>query len=374
MLELQPNAWHYLHDGPLFSANIKGQLNDFKVTEKLSFEPNGEGEHDFLFVEKEGLNTAYVAEEIAKFAKLPLRNVSYAGRKDKFASTQQWFGVYFGKKEHLDWANFSLPGLRVLKQTKNQRKLRLGTIESNAFEIRLRNISDLQEQKLQQRLTEIQQKGVPNYFGNQRFGERIKADGSVELGGNLQLAAKLIQGEAIRNRNKRSMAISALRSWLFNHFVSQRLAIQGFNLVDGDVLILRGSNSFFVHDLAIEQQKRQLENEEPNDAIKSTVRRLAERDILFSAPMWGLGRLDSTSAAFTIETQISEEYPDICENLEELGLNQQRRPAFIFPDALAYEIVEKDLILRFTLPSGCFATSVLREIANIDVGIGRSKD
>lgn len=367
MLGLQPNAWQYLHNGPLFKANIKVQLKDFQVVEKLTFEPNGDGEHDFIFIEKEGLNTAFVAEEMAKFAKLPLRNVSYAGRKDKFASTQQWFGVYFGKKERVDWTSFSLAGLTILKQTKNQRKLRLGTIESNTFIIRLRNITNLNLSQLQQRLKEIQQKGVPNYFGNQRFGERIKSDGSVELGGNLQLAEKLIQGEIIRNRNKRSMAISALRSWLFNYFVSERLTNEGFTLLNGDVFLLKGSNSFFVHELSETNTKRQSQNQ-------SLIERLAERDILFSAPMWGEGKLDSTSVALELEQRISATFPDICEHLASLGLKQQRRPAFIFPEDLAYETDGSDVVLRFSLPSGSFATSVLREIANIDVGIGRPKD
>ncbi|MDT0593291.1 tRNA pseudouridine(13) synthase TruD [Glaciecola petra] len=366
MLGLQPNAWRYLHNGPLFKANIKAQLKDFKVVEKLTFEPNGEGEHDFLFIEKEGLNTAFVAEEMAKFAKLPLRNVSYAGRKDKFASTQQWFGVYFGKKERVDWDNFSLVGLQILKQTKNQRKLRLGTIKANAFEIRLRNISDLNETQLQQRLQDINRNGVPNYFGNQRFGERIKTDGSVELGGNLQLAEKLMQGEAIRNRNKRSMAISALRSWLFNYFVSERLQNAGFKVLSGDVFILKGSNSFFVHELIGTSSQQQAQNEQ-------LIKRLSERDVLFSGPMWGEGKLDSTSAALEREQQISATFPDICEHLASLGLKQQRRPAFIFPENLAYEIEDNDLILRFSLPSGSFATSVLREIVDIDVGIAPPK-
>lgn len=368
MLTLKPSDWQYLHSGPLFCANIKTELHDFIVREKLSFEPNGEGEHVFLYIEKVGLNTAFVAEELAKFAKLPLRNVSYAGRKDKYARTQQWFGIYLGNKAQPDWNDFELAGLTILTQTKNQKKLRLGTIESNTFEIRLRNITQLDESLLQARIEQIKQHGVPNYFGNQRFGERVKADGTVELGGNLRLAQKLIEGEDIRNRNKRSMAISALRSWLFNQFVSQRLAKNNFALLEGDALILNGSNSFFVHD----SSKICVDHENPR--YRHIKDRLACQDVLFSAPMWGAGDLDSKLKAFDLENEISQNYPSICSKLSTLGLSQQRRAAFVFPQEISYQRVNADVVLYFSLPSGCFATSVLREIADIQVGIVSSND
>jgi tRNA pseudouridine13 synthase len=153
MLNLNVEQWRHLHQGPLFKAQIKTQLSDFKVLETLSFEPSGDGEHTFLHIEKTGLNTAYVAEEIAKFAKLPLRAVSYAGRKDKFATTSQWFGIYFGGKQGKgavvpDWQTLSIPGVRILDITKNQRKLRTGAIAHNGFEIILRNLRNLETDKL----------------------------------------------------------------------------------------------------------------------------------------------------------------------------------------------------------------------------------
>ncbi|MGB3726367.1 MAG: tRNA pseudouridine(13) synthase TruD [Glaciecola sp.] len=364
MLNLTVNNWHYLHGGPLFDATIKQSLVDFKVTETLSFEPSGSGEHQFLYIEKAGQNTAFVAEELAKFAKLPLRAVSYAGRKDKYATTYQWFGIYFGGKQQksrkspvvkpsdINWNDFSLPGVRILQYTQNDRKLRTGSIKHNAFDIVLRNIDSINTTQLHARLSQIRNMGVPNYFGNQRFGEIIKSDGSVQLGGNLQLAEKLVNGEAIRNRNKNSMAISALRSWLFNQFVSHRLQQTDFlHVLDGDALSLSGSNSFFIANNTSDEHER-----------------LISKDINLTAPMWGKGQLDTKAQALAFEQQLASQYQPVCTTLEALSLEQQRRNILLYPQDLQAEVSEHEVCLRFSLPSGCFATSVLREIAQVNIG------
>jgi tRNA pseudouridine13 synthase len=357
MLNLQVDPWRYLHEGPLFSATIKQNLSDFKVFETLSFEPRNSGEHTLLHIEKTGLNTAFVAEALAKFGKLPLRSVSYAGRKDKYATTSQWFGIYHGSSAKPDWSSFTMDGVKILHITQNERKLRTGAIKANRFEIVLRNIDNLNEQTLMARIKAIQEQGVPNYFGNQRFGELIKADGSVQLGGNLSLAEKLVNGEDIRNRNKKSMAISALRSWLFNHFVSNRITQLTYQqLLDGDALSLSGSNSFFIHD------------QEDHDLLEATKTRLSEGDVLITAPLWGEGNLNSKSDALIFEQNTANEYVQVCDALASLKLSQQRRPVLLFVEDFTAQISDNSATLSFSLPSGCFATSVLREIAHIKVG------
>lgn len=368
MLNLSVDNWHYLHGNPLFKATIKEQLSDFKVIETLSFEPSGEGEHTFLYIEKTGLNTAFVAEELAKFAKLPLRAVSYAGRKDKYATTLQWFGIYFGGKQaksrktasvkpaDIDWSNFQLSGVKIIKITKNDRKLRVGAIKANHFDIVLRNIDTLNTQALSERIEAIKLKGVPNYYGNQRFGELIKADGTVQLGGNLALAEKLVNGEAIRNRNKNSMAISALRSWFFNHAVSYRISSTDYmQVLDGDALSLTGTNSFFIHNALAED-------------ANTTIARIKEKDVNITAPLWGKGSLDSCKQALAFEQAFINNHQEVATALENLDLSQQRRPIFVFPQDLHAELGDNTLRLTFSLPSGCFATSILRELADIQVG------
>ncbi len=356
-MQIKIADWAHLNGPPIFTGQIKQYLSDFKVYEKLSFEPSGEGEHTFLLIQKTGLNTAYLAEQLAQHAKLPLRAISYAGRKDKFAQTTQWFGVYYGNKAgqpRADWSTFSLEGATILQQIQNDKKLRHSGMKENSFEIIIRfdhGLSDVIQENLHSRIDSIKINGVPNYYGLQRFGEQIKSDGTKQLGGNLMLAEKLIQGEAIRNRNKRSMAISALRSWLFNEFVSHRINLHGANsLLLGDVIMLAGSNSFFVFD-----------NEIDYDRVKQ---RLSDKDVLTTCPLWGEGPLPSTLDARHYEASLAKKYACVSDTLVQLGLSQERRPILVFPQNLNYELRSDSIFVSFSLPSGCYATSVIREIAS----------
>jgi tRNA pseudouridine13 synthase len=337
---------HWLHQYP--KLNILGQFKasaeDFQVTEILGYEPIGEGEHIYLWVRKTGLNTAYLAEQIAKFTRLPLRAVTYAGRKDKHAQTEQWFSVHLPGKGEFDWTQFNEPGAEILKSIRHNKKLKTGVLKGNRFNITLRQLSSTSG--IDERLQQIKQSGVPNYYGSQRFGSTLHDP----RGGNLVLADKMINGETIRNRNKRSMAISALRSWLFNEFLHSRLLNVSLNKpLSGDVMQLAGSNSFFC--------ALQIDN--------SIVERIKERDIYLSAPLWGKGQLASQSDALQFEHDLSQQHLAIAQTLEDLGLNQERRAINLFPNDLEWTWTDDALNLIFSLPAGTFATSVLRELLDV---------
>jgi tRNA pseudouridine13 synthase len=378
-MSLSTSHWRRLHGVSLGNGVLKHTLSDFVVEEQLGFIPSGSGEHIFLWLEKTNLNTAFVAEEIAKFANLPLRNITYAGRKDKFALTRQWFGVHIANFKEPDWNAFNLEGARILEVTRNDRKLRVGVLKSNRFEVTIRNIhfnDGFNESDLLQRLEKIKQLGAPNYYGSQRFGEiRVSVpndSASSEVspplvtetnsagvepvksvkGGNLALAEKLIDGEQIRNRNKRSMAISALRSWLFNEVIHQRIEQDCFfKALPGDAMQLSGSNSFFVNDKAEEQAKV--------DA------RLAAYDINITAPMWGNGKLHTSQDAKEFELACVSHHKAVTQTLNDLGLKQERRAIRIVPEDFEWHYNDDVLKLSFSLPSGCFATSIVRELMDV---------
>ncbi|MFT2089810.1 tRNA pseudouridine(13) synthase TruD [Paraglaciecola sp. 2405UD69-4] len=336
--------WSYLYPKLNISGLFKDSPCDFQVKEVLGYEPIGEGEHIYAWVRKTGLNTAFLAEQIAKYAKLPLRAVTYAGRKDKHAQTEQWFGIHLPGKTDIDWSNFDVDGAEVLKTIRHNKKLRTGVLKANHFKIRIKELTDTAG--LEERLETISTLGVPNYFGEQRFGD-TRYD---PKGGNLVLAEKMIAGEPIRNRNKRSMAISAMRSWFFNEVIHHK--IQNNTLTTpqlGDVMELAGSNSFFCVD-------------EINDTL---INRLKQRDIFISAPMWGAGNLPSKEAVLAFEESIASANKSVTETLESLGLKQERRAAHLYPTNLKWIIDNNTLTLEFSLPSGAFATSVLRELVNI---------
>lgn len=341
---MQTDHWLYKFPKLQITGQFKTTPEDFQVTELLGYEPIGEGEHIYLWVQKSELNTAYLAEQIAKFTKLPLRAVSYAGRKDKHAITQQWFGVHLPGKGEFDWDQFNEPGAKVLKSIRHNKKLRTGVLKGNRFNITLKNLSSVEG--INQRLQQIQQQGVPNYYGSQRFGNTLYDS----RGGNLVLAEKMLNGEAIRNRNKRSMAISALRSWLFNETLSARLQNGYLNTpMSGDVMQLAGSNSFFCTEL--------LESD--------TMERLQQRDIYITAPLWGKGSLASQREALQFENGLAKKHLAITKNLEDLGLKQERRAINLFTKDLKWHFEEQTLHLSFSLPTGTFATSVLRELIDI---------
>lgn len=345
MPDLNTQHWAHLQDKPAVRATFKQHLADFEVREQLGYEPCGDGEHIYLWVEKHNLNTAFLAEQLAKFSGLPLRNVTYAGRKDKHSISFQWFALHCPGKQEFDWPNFELAGATVHRAKRHNKKLRVGQLKGNQFKILLRNLSDVEG--IEQRLQQIRQQGVPNYFGQQRFGDSRHHP----QGGNLALAEKMLAGEAIRNRNKRNLAISALRSWLFNQFIHHRL-ISGHYLApfSGEVFCLRGSNSFFSQ----------------AHIDKTILSRLQQQDIHPSAPLWGKGQLVSQADALSFEQNIAARYPQVCQLLENLGLKQERRPLRLFAQDLCWKIDGNHLHLEFFLPSGCFATSVLRELVILE--------
>jgi tRNA pseudouridine13 synthase len=341
---MQTSHWAYLHPRPAATGRLKQHLSDFKVTEILGYEPSGQGEHIYLWVRKEGLNTAYLAEQIAKFARVPASSVTYAGRKDKYAVTEQWLSVHKPGKAEFDWQNLDLAGAEVLKAMRHDKKLRTGVLKGNVFDITVRELSGIDE--LEGRIQCVAQQGVPNYYGSQRFGDS-RYD---PRGGNLVLAEKMLDGEVIRNRNKRSMAISAMRSWLFNEYLSQRIADGLYTqAMPGDVMILQGSASFF----CAEQLDEQINQ------------RLQTGDIQLSAPLWGKGDLASSGQALVFEHKLAKQHHKVSKCLAELGLKQERRAIKLQPQQMHWNVSDSTLNLQFILPAGAFATSVLREIVDI---------
>ncbi len=350
MKPLNTDHWQYYYAKPVSTGIFKFQADDFQVVEDLGYSPCGEGEHQFVFVEKTNTNTAFVAEQLARFVNLPLRQITYAGRKDKYAVTQQWFGIHAPGKPDFDFSNFELEGVKVLKQVRHNKKLRTGQLKGNHFTITLRQV--LHPEAIKARLQEIEKHGVPNYYGEQRFGVmRLNDMGEVQRGGNLVMAERMVNGESIRHRNKRSMALSALRSWLFNEMLSTRLEQNKFDtVIEGDALVLTGSNSFFINGGATNTDEQQ-----------DAQRRFDAKDVCPSAPLWGKGALVTQANALALEQAVAEQNSEVIDFLSQCGLDQERRAIKIWPSQLEWQSKGDTFTISFALPSGCFATSVLRE-------------
>ncbi len=200
------------------SADFRCEPEDFLVVEQLGFVPAGEGEHVFLWVEKRGENTAWVAKAIAQLAGVKEQDVGYAGRKDRHAVTRQWFSVYLPVRAGFvepNWQQLNSPSIVIEQVVRHTRKLRPGDHEANAFVIRLRNLSGASAEQVTQRFEQVIAGGVPNYFGEQRFGNQ---------GANLVEAEQLlIGGRRYNNTQKHGLMLSAARSHLFNRVLAGRV-------------------------------------------------------------------------------------------------------------------------------------------------------
>ncbi|WP_337261204.1 MULTISPECIES: tRNA pseudouridine(13) synthase TruD [unclassified Serratia (in: enterobacteria)] len=333
----------WLYGQPQAHGVLKANPEDFVVVEDLGFTPDGEGEHLLVNIRKNGCNTQFVADYLAKFSGIHARSVSYAGLKDRHAVTEQWFCLHLPGKESPDFTQFALEGCEVLQAVRHLRKLRIGTLKGNDFTLVLRQISDRQD--VEQRLQAIAAGGVPNYFGSQRFGRG---------GNNLIMARRWAKDEIwVKERSKRSFYLSASRSALFNLVTSQRLANQQQRTVlEGDALQLAGRGSWFVA--------------KPEELI-GLQQRLDAGELLITAPLPGDGEPGTVGEALKFEQQCLAEQQELLTLLKRERVEPARRALLLQPQKLLWNWWDDVTVeLRFWLPAGSFATSVVREIMQQD--------
>lgn len=331
----------WLHGQPQSSGLLKANPEDFLVVEDLGFEPDGEGEHILVRILKNGCNTRFVADALAKFLKIHAREVSFAGQKDKHAVTEQWLCARVPGKEMPDLTQFQLEGCQVLEYARHKRKLRLGALKGNQFTLVLREVKGRDD--VEARLQAIVERGVPNYFGAQRFGI-----GGSNLLGALRWAES---GAPVRDRNKRSFWLSAARSALFNQIVSERLKKPDFNqVVDGDALQLSGRGSWFV--ASVEEQA-------------TLQARVDAHELMITAALPGSGDWGTQRDALEFEKAVLAEEIALQSLLEREKVEAARRAMLLYPQQMSWNWWDDVTVeLRFWLPAGSFATSVVRELIN----------
>lgn len=324
---------NYLYGAPLSKADFKTTAEDFMVDEELGIELTGSGEHVCLQVVKKGENTQYVAKLLAQKAGISPRDVSYAGMKDRHGVCSQWFSVPVPIKKHIDFTELNSNSMFVITQKRHNRKLRTGCHKGNKFTITLRNVTEPLD--ILSRINAVRT-GVPNYFGEQRFGHD---------GHNLEMAKRMFAGERIRDKKLRGLVISAARSYVFNQIVNLRIAEHGLaKTMHREVFMFSGGNAFF------------------EDAISDeNIARLATGEIVMSAPLVG-----KSEGGLTEQEKVwLEPYQLWCDGLGELGLKNERRKLRLVPQHLAVETIDEATIkLSFGLPKGCFATALLRELVD----------
>jgi tRNA pseudouridine13 synthase len=336
--------WARAHGAPLLIARIRATPADFVVRELLEIECSGDGEHDWLQVEKSGANTHWVAAQLARHAGVAQRDVGYAGLKDRHAVATQWFSVRRPGRAGTDWQSFAADGVRIVERCRHHRKLKQGAHTGNAFRIAVRaeGIGE-QESGLAARLHSIGVLGVPNYFGEQRFGHD---------GGNVGLGRAVLQGRRT-SRQQRSIGISALRSLLFNEILDARVRAGSWNeILPGERANLDGSGSIF----GVETVSNEI------------ARRCADFDIHPTGTLWGAGAPVGAAAVAELEHAATERHADLAACLVEARVAASSRALRSRVCDLHFSMEPDLLWLEFSLRQGAYATAVLREIVTTAAG------
>ncbi|TDG13592.1 tRNA pseudouridine(13) synthase TruD [Seongchinamella unica] len=325
--------------GPVAEGRLRSVPEDFRVYEELGFEPDGEGEHVFLQLEKTGLNTNDLARRISSLSGIHPRDISFSGMKDRNAVTRQWFSVRMAGKAEPDWSELGGTGdVVVLQVHRHRRKLKRGVHKANRFRLALQALSGDRD-AIEQRLQTIQSLGAPNYFGEQRFGHG---------GSNLVQALRWIDTGGRRlSRNKRSLYLSVLRAQLFNLQLADRVRSGDWNQVlAGDTCILAGTHSQFFC-------------AEPDAEIAS---RCAAVDLHPALSLWGRGVETLVGEAQDRRLQAIGEYRNAADFLLDQGLELDWRASRLVPDDFCWQFCDDgSLQLEFRLGAGSFATALLAE-------------
>lgn len=306
-----PPAW----GGPVGEGRLRTVPADFFVEEVLGRPLSGQGEHLYLFLQKEGENTEYVARELARLSDCRSMDVGYSGLKDRNAVTRQWFSLY--RPGHSDRELLAAIRERwpVLESARHDRKLRRGTHVANRFELILRELT-ADPELLVSRLEAVAAQGCPNYFGPQRFGRG---------GANLDAAAGM-DPRRLRGRNfKRGIYLSSVRSWLFNEYLARRVEA-------GDW--------------------RQCRRGDPG----------LERP---TGPLYGDGGSDVDEPLRTEENRVIEPYPVFRRLLDGARVRPERRELVLRPTDLDWHLTDDCLALKFALPKGGYATALLAEVLRV---------
>jgi tRNA pseudouridine13 synthase len=332
--------WAFAYGVPDIRGVIRASADDFEVNEILGYELSGAGEHLCLWVEKRNQNTGWVAEQLARKLAVPLQAVGYAGLKDRYALTRQWFSVHLPGRDDSGLSNLQIEGVTVLRRVRHHRKLRTGGLRGNRFRIVTRSLAG-NIAGLRARLERITTEGVPNYFGEQRFGHG---------GGNLDKALSMFKGDIRPRRALKSIYLSATRSFLFNEVLSRRVGDGTWRtLIPGDVLMLEGSHSVF---------------KSKGQAADELVSRLAAGDVHVTGPLYGKGLPMVEDAACDLEEATFSCYPEFAAGLSAAGLKPERRALRVIPGEPQWRFEDDNLILDFTLPAGSYATAVVRELVD----------
>lgn len=326
----------YLTDHPGCGGRIRTEPEDFEVEEIPAYEPAGTGEHLYLWIEKRGVGAEYLLKLLARKLGVSDRDLGCAGLKDRHAVTRQWISAPKIAEPRL--GNVDGDGLKLLNVSKHANKLRAGHLNGNRFRILIREVNS---EDITPILDAIRTRGLPNYYGPQRFGND---------GDNATQGLKLLAGERLGRLPpfKLKLLLSAAQSLLFNEVLARRQR-DGLlrTVLDGDVMMKWPAGGLFVaEDVPAEQA------------------RFDARETVSGGPMFGTRTFATRNAAAEREAAVLAEFGIMPKSFEGFGqlVSGTRRHNLVYVDDLHTQREEAGARLSFSLPAGSYATVLLREV------------
>jgi len=326
------DALPYLtEDLPGTGERIRAELEHFEVEEVPAYLPAGEGEHLYLLVEKRGLTTRDLVDRLVALG-VPEVGIGVAGLKDKHAVTRQWLSIPARYEKALQ--GFEEPGkIRILKAGRHKNKLRTGHLKGNRFRV---FVMGAEPEKAEAILARLRERGLPNYYGPQRFGL---------YGKNPEKGLELIQKKKGRGKPwLKRFLIGSVQSLLFNEYLAERLR-QGLydRFLTGDVAKKHATGGeFLVEDPARENPRAQA------------------LEISATGPLFGKKYFEAESESRAFEDEILARFDLSREDFS--ARRGARRPIRVPLEEAHLEPAEGGVWLSFFLPKGSYATSLLREV------------
>lgn len=330
-------------DLPGIGGVIKAKPEHFQVEEILPYAPCGEGEHLFIKLRRQGWNTADVGRALGKPFGLKPVDVGWGGRKDKNAVTIQTFSLLLPMATPIETVKSALDDLpfELMELKRHGNKLKTGHVAANRFRIILSEVGPQALPSAVSIAESVRRTGLPNFYGEQRFGIELR---------NIDRSMGLLKRGKARGK-KEGFMVSVLQSALFNLWLTQRIDRGEFDrVISGDLAKKTDTGGMFtVEDLQEAQQRFQ------------------DRKIIYTGPIYGYKMKPARGLADEYERGLLESLDLDPQTFKPLRAPGSRRAGIIHMDDLSIDKVKEGLEFTFTLPSGTYATTLLREFTRNEV-------
>ena len=299
---------------------MKEKPSYFQVKEIINLEFDEKGQYSYIKLKKRNLNTLQALKIISDKLRIPLKQIGFAGNKDKRAITTQYISIPRISKDKIEKINSNKIRLTFLGY--GNKRINLGSSLGNKFKIKFEN-----------KLKKIY--FCENYFDDQRFG----INNNNHLLGKLILENKFNELKSLVTlpENSRELKIqlrfylNAYQSYLFNLVLSEYL--KKFN---------HKKISYSLGELTFIEKK-----------IKNFKIPLVNFDTVLKGEIGRIYKKILKKENIKLDSFLVKSNPFLISDT-------QYRDAFFD----VKDLVQKDKVIYFSLPKGSYATILLKKLEN----------